>query len=280
MAQEDKRKEHYIPRFYLRRFSIDKKCIYRYDISSGEQKSVPIRTICYENDLYEFKNDNGEYVYRNLLENIFGEYEVEFSKVFNNIESKAKIKANYYTNCFLSHIEKVLLRFFISTTIIRNPDTLKAAYETAIELYGDNITEISAKNKALEYCLPIYRELSLDEKNILITFTKLLQNMSFQIGFTEKDAIWTSDNPVVLYGEQQPAKIEEVILALSPNLVLYMKPYEKTKKGCYNRLVELESKDIRLFNRDIIKNCKRWIYSQKTLTENQIKWIIKERGKL
>ena len=66
-------KEHYIPQFYLKNFSFDKKNIYQFDILKGKQIENPvlIRKICFEKNLYEFKNEKGEFENRNLIEKSF-----------------------------------------------------------------------------------------------------------------------------------------------------------------------------------------------------------------
>lgn len=280
MEQGPTRKEHYIPRFYLKSFSADDKSVYGYNVLSGEQKILGINKICYENDLYEFKENSGEYINQNLIENWFRFFEEEFSKVFKSIFSKAQYKANYNTNSFLSPKEKALLTFFMVTIIGRNPDTLKIAQETVIDLLGDSITDISAKNIALQKCLPIYQEFNPEDKNLIMKFMKIFEDMSFQIGFSDKELLWTSDSPVVLFGNNETLKLDEAILPISPQLILYMKPYEKTTKERYNHLLKLNSADKTFFNRDIVTHCKQWIYSKSPLTEKQIIWINKERSKL
>ncbi|MDE6706640.1 MAG: DUF4238 domain-containing protein [Oscillospiraceae bacterium] len=272
--------EHYVPQFYLKQFSPNGERIYQYDVISGKQShaSVPIKSICYEKHLYEFKNNLGKYVCRNLIEKCFGVYESEFAKTFRSIQSKIRYEANYHTLSFLSSEEKAFLIFFLSTIIVRSPDVLQAAQETAMEFFGDQITKTSARNLALQTCLPIYKMLDIKERNLLNPVMGFFDNMSFQIGVADKDVFWTSDRPVILYGNNQLAKPDEVIMAISPHLALYMKPYKKTKQDRYNRLVSLDKKDIEYFNRAIVIHCKRWIYSKAPLTNSQIKWISKERG--
>lgn len=271
--------EHYIPQFYLKQFSPNGDKIYQYDILSPDSSStfVPTKSICYEKNLYEFKNDSGEIIHRNLIEKHFGTFETEFARVFRSIISKSKIEKNYQTCSFLDKKEKALLVFFMTTLIIRNPEILLIAKDTALEFFGEQLTETNAKNLALDTCLPIYKELDPNKRNILLSFMKLFEKMSYQIAVTTEERIWTSDNPVILHGKNQPNKLEEVIFPINPNLVLYMKPYERTNKDCYNRLTEMEPQDIDFVNGNITMNSKRWIYTYSPLTDEQKKWIAKVR---
>lgn len=271
--------EHYIPQFYLKQFSSDGEKIYQYDILSPNSSSVkvPTKSICYEKNLYEFKNDSGEIIHRNLIEKHLGTFETEFANVFRSIISKSKIEKNYQTCSFLDMKEKALLVFFMTTLIIRNPEILNIAKDTALEFFGNQLSEVNARNFALNTCLPIYKDLDPNERNLLLSFMKPFEKMSYQIAVTGKEKIWTSDNPVILHGKNQPIKLDEVILSINPNLVLYMKPYEKTKRGCYNRLTKMNTQDIDFINGNIVMNSKRWIYTYTPLTDKQKKWIAKIR---
>ncbi len=275
--------EHYIPQFYLKQFSpnpIDKnkETIYQFDVLLGKQTPVLIKSICYEKNLYEFKNDSGDYVHRNLIEKVFSVIEGESSNIFRSIQSKTKSEGNFYTHSFLSKKEKAVLIFFLSTMILRNPDVLQTMKDFVAEYASEKASETSIRNFTLQTCLPIYKTLDPNERNILNGFMNLLSDMSFQIGVTNKEALWTSDRPVVLLSYNQPDCIDELIFPMSPSISLYMKPYEKSKKDRYNRLSILRKEDIQYANSAIVKHCKRWIYSKSPLTEKQIEWIKRERN--
>lgn len=181
--------EHFIPQCYLKQFSSDEEHIYQYDVLSDKQTPVPVPTksVCYQKHLYEFRDSSGVFAYRNLIERSFGIYEEEFAKTFRSIISKSRIEANYCTLCFLSTKEKALLVFFLSTMIVRNPDVLQAAQETALECFGDQITKISARNLALQTCLPIYKALDIEERNLLNPVMRFFEDMSFQVGVVNSE---------------------------------------------------------------------------------------------
>jgi len=225
--------EHFIPQFYLKQFSPDREHIFQFDVLSGKQTPVAVSTksICYQKHLYEFRNDDGEFLYRNALEHLLGRYEIEFAKVFKSIQSKASSCIGFQSLNFLSDNEIAMLSVFLTTLIARKPEVLQAGVDVAKEI----------------------------------------------LGVTQKPVFWTSDNPITLYGKYPPLKPDEVVFPLSPCLVLYMMPYEKTKPECYNRLVELSERDVEFINHSTAAHCQRWIYSQSPLSEEQKKWIANQR---
>lgn len=275
--------EHYIPQCYLKQFSPDAEKIYEYDALNKKQIPVPVPTesICYEKNLYEFKDASGAYVYRNLIEKNFALFEGEFANTFRSIRSKIHNEANYQTLSFLTEKEKALLVFFLSTMILRRPDILKAAQDYAMEYFGNKVTEISARNFVLQTCLPIYKKLDVEEQNLLNPIMKFFDDMSFIIGVTDKRTILTSDNPIVLFRDNgENYHPTEVILPLSSCSVLNMTSYSKTKRNCYNRLYKMKNEDIRYVNQAVVTQCKRWIFSEAPLTDKMIRWITKERSNL
>ena len=63
-------KQHYIPQFYFRNFSEDQKRIYQINLKEiTSSKLVPIESICFKKNLYELRDDNDEYIHRNMIEN-------------------------------------------------------------------------------------------------------------------------------------------------------------------------------------------------------------------
>lgn len=269
-------KQHYIPQFYLKQFSEDGKRIYQYNVETGVKSIlVPIKSICYEKNLYEFQDKNKNPIHENLIENTLMKYEGIFSNTIKSIKSKASCEENFFTQCFLSTKEKALLIFFLSFQILRNPEIINAAQETALEVFGESISDNSAHNLALKYCLPIYKELNLKDKNLLNSTIRLFEDMSFQIGVTDAEQILTSDNAVILHGTNFESKLEEAFFPLTPTMVLYMKPFHKTKKGYRNHLVYLDSDDVKYINQSIVEHCKKWIFSKTALTNKQIEWINK-----
>ena len=172
--------EHFISQFYLNRFSSKKK-IYQFDLLNLKKYDdpVPVKSICFEKNLYEFRNEDGTIIHTNLVENSLHNYETQFAKVFDSICKKAKIEDNYSTLCFLTKMEKAYLFLFMTIIVLRSPDVINAAQETAKEFANSDISDITARNIALQICLPIYKELKLEEAPIFKAILQLFVDKSF-----------------------------------------------------------------------------------------------------
>ena len=71
-----KKRQHYVPQFYLRNFSKDEHYIYIYNLKSGKIEEGPISRTC-EKKYFYGKDDEFE----NILERI----ETDHSKIIHNI---------------------------------------------------------------------------------------------------------------------------------------------------------------------------------------------------
>lgn len=271
-------REHYIPQFYLRNFSSDQKRIYQYEIGSNKpSKLVPIESVCCVDDLYEFKNDDGEITDRNRIEKAFAVFEGEFHNVISSIVSKARHTENLYTPCFLTQKEKAMLVFFLATSVLRTPTMVDEAQKAALKFFGDTISKQDARNLVLQELFPIYKELNGDDKNALYPTLKWFENMSFHIGVTWWDCLVTCDRPVIVRGNHKVFQPEGVLFPLTPNLALTMLTIKKTRACNRNKLAYLDGYSINVLNSEIIANCNRWIFSKDEITSEQIKFIEKVR---
>lgn len=100
------KKQHYIPRVYLQGFSPDyykrvpermenRKRVWRYDIGKQQSNLVDVGSICFEENLYEFRGANNTFVYRNFVEKFFSKLERDFSIYRKSIEVKlSRIRSN------------------------------------------------------------------------------------------------------------------------------------------------------------------------------------------
>ncbi len=96
------------------------KCtIYCYDLEKRKQsKAIPIKSVCYEKNLYEVLDNNGNVVLQNYIEKVFGKLEAEFSKYRNMLERKAFLPENYSSHMFLKHEEKAFWATYITLQLL------------------------------------------------------------------------------------------------------------------------------------------------------------------
>lgn len=277
--QNPTRAQHYIPQFYLKHFSPDSKRIYQYNVRAGKQTpvSVPINSICFEKNLYEFQDSEGKIVKQNLLEKRLSVFEGMFAQAFRSIITKTNDPLCLFSNCFLTPQEQASLIVFISTLILRHPIILNAGIETAKESIGNGIQQYQAKNLTLQMCLPLYRKISIDEKNIFNEIISWFEEMSFQVYVSSKDVFFTSDHPVVIIGSHSPHHIEELFLPITPRIMLHMMPEADTPEFYRNRMLSLTNKALKIICQEYSAHCNNWVYSKAPLTEQQIQMIEKGR---
>ena len=279
--------EHFVPRVYLKGFSEvkvkskkEKALIWQYCLKSMRQipTQVDVESVCADKNLYEFRNEKGEIIYTNMIENLLGIIEGIFADTMRSINRKAFDKRNLKTSCFLTADEKSELAIYIAIQQLRFPwfideleDEIKKKYENILE-------KTSIRNLAIISSLPIYKSLSDNDKSVLLNYFDRLSNMAYFIGVSNDDCIITSDNPSALLYDDNHEELVEVIFPLSSKLVLIMKPFTRTKPGFRNRLIELSKENIEYINQITIRMCKQWIYSRNPLSHEQIDWIMEDRS--
>lgn len=272
--------QHFIPQCYLNQFSTYKEYIYQYDVLSKKQipSPVPIKSICYQKNLYEFTDEKGKFIYRNMIEHILVILEGIFADTMRSIRRKAFNKNNFKTSCFLDSGEKNYLAIYMTIQQLRLPWFIDDLENEIKKKYENILEDSSIRNLAVLTSLPIYKNLNINEKNILLDYFKLFGEMSYFIGVSNNDCIITSDNPVTLLFDDSYEHLVEVIFPLSSKMVLYMRPVSQTEIGCKNRLIELTSENIEYINQITIRMSKRWIYSKQPLTKEQTEWIASDRS--
>lgn len=287
--------QHYIPRMYLRRFSEiktvnnkEKELIWQFNVETMQQipTQVNIERICYKENLYEIRDIDNSFVNQNAIEKLLGDYEKVFSDNIGSIEKKASCEQNYRTRCFLSDKEKTLLLVFMTLQILRMPRTLQCAEEVANEIFGNNLKANQAKNIAILNCLQIYESLDVNEKNIFFYIVRWFEDMSFIIGKSESENFFTCDKPIYLLHKNKDtidffnSQLQEIIFPLSSNLVLWMRPFDKTTPDYRNRLVKLNNHGVEKVNGSIAISSQKWIYSKYQLTTDEIALIKEAKQKI
>lgn len=231
-------KQHYIPQVYLRGFSPEysrkrenysksKYTIYCHNINGKKQclQAVPIKSICYKKNLYEITGNQEEVLFPNYLERFFSAIENMFGNYRDKLERKAFLESNYYTRCFLTREEKAFWVTFIIIQILRLPQTLNIAEVVSRKTLGEEINVKQAKNIARILCLPFFRELEEESKELFV-FNKLfepMKTMSFGVGVDREKKVITSDKPVYILAEKFPCdEYEEIIFPISSELCLFL----------------------------------------------------------
>lgn len=255
-AENITKKQHYIPQVYLRGFSpeymdkdnevsLSRYTVYCHDLTKEAQsyKSVPIKSVCYKNYLYEVTGHNGEIVLPNYLEKFFSILEKMFSEYRYKLERKVFIKENYITNYFLTQEEKSFWITYILIQILRMPKILELAEQVSLETWKEELTNKQIQNIARFFCLPFFKEITEGNKETRL-FEYLfnpMKNMSFGIGVDVQGRIITSDKPVFVHSKVFPCEeYERIIFPISAQICLFMFGNEDKKILPKNFLFPIE----------------------------------------
>lgn len=290
LLENKTKKQHYIPQVYLRGFSPqykkgkgekphkDKYRIYAYDLKKNESsQEIPIKSVCYEDYLYEIRNDEGGFISKNYLENFLGKLEENFyPKYRNKLESKAFLEENYETNCFLTQEEKKFWVTYMIIQILRLPSALNAVTETIKENAAVTLSDVQAKNAARGYCLPFFSSIGEKEGRIIKALFEPMGNMNFGVGVDLQGKIITSDNPVYIELSQWPCdEYDIIIFPISAQLCLFLFGNENKKNTRKNFLFAINEKHREFIVSSLASNAIRKLYSNHELTEIEREYIKK-----
>ena len=244
-GSEITKKQHYIPQVYLRGFSpeygnndipVSKHTVFCHDLTGRNQfrDPIPIKSICYEKDLYEVTGRDGEIVLPNHLEHFFSIIENMFGKYRCEHENKAFLEENYKTKCFLTNEEKAFWMTYIIIQMLRMPKALQLAENLSLKIWENEINTKQAKNIARMYCLPFFREMEENNSEELAVFNALLNpmvTMTFGVGVDRQAKIITSDKPIYVYAQEVPCtEYKKIIFPISAKVCLFLYGEEYKKK--------------------------------------------------
>ena len=189
------------------------------------ENSVPIKSVCYEKNLYEVIGDDGDIVCTNYLETCLSGLESMFGKYRSDLEAKAFYEENYQTKSFLKREEKAFWTTYMTIQILRLPETLEIAKNVAMQMFGNEIPEHQLKSAVKAFCLPFFKELSPEEPlaQIFTFFINQMESMNFAVGVDKTRRIITSDNPVFIYSkETSPLEFEKIIFPVSSEICIFL----------------------------------------------------------
>lgn len=280
---EDKitKKQHYIPQVYLRGFSPqyqdktlpnEKDTIYFYDLEKKKQSKidVPIKSICYEEYLYEMRGDAGKFVCDNHLEGFFSRIENMFHTYRDKLERKAFLEENYNTKCFLTKNEKKFWKAYMIVQILRLPNGLDAVEQEIKKHMTYTSDNMLAHDAARWYCLPFFSEINEETGQIIKTLLKPMENMHIGVGVDLQGRIITSDNPVYVETSEWPCdEYNKIIFPISSQLCLFLFGKEEKKMVDENFLFPIGEADREEIIVSLASNAFKKIYLSYKLEEHE-----------
>lgn len=292
------RRNHYIPRFYLKNWSLDGKTIYTYNILVPNAK-VPywtqqsIKNSAIWNDFYTRLAGKKE---MDDFEHWFDrEFEAPSKPIFDKLLSGQKI----------SREESVILSHFVFAQYVRTPAAYiritkqnmqlfpKVIDETALKI-NKNVQKIKndfspqSKNSTEDNLFPMKANLNKQNSTIkieaiigrgsylhnlrhfLTSTLKKVEHHDWQVIHASEDVSFpTSDDPVICMNYRNEHDYDfnggwrrkkcNIIMPLSPHSILFTQVGER---GPYNDL-NYSPKYSRLFRRMIIQHAHRYVYAER-----------------
>lgn len=162
-------KQHYVPRFYLKKFSLNKKTFYRLNKESNQiSKDIPIKTVAQKKRFYDVtlkKNQINEIFLKKYLkkdniciqkeDNIIITLEYWFAKLesliannYNNILITSHYNLSYEAKEILSMLCSLLLNRGIQSRLLFDNKVYKKNYSKRLKKY---IRPLQNENKPLFY---------------------------------------------------------------------------------------------------------------------------------
>lgn len=128
------KRQHYIPQFYLKNFSQDKKRVYIYDKNKGEKEKIRYQTtlkIAHQNNFYTFRSKKGG---KENLEKVFSAFEGKAASIIQKVRNQKQI----------SESDKEKLALFVAFQDTRTP-AFKKRTEAMHTQMGEKIARMSMR---------------------------------------------------------------------------------------------------------------------------------------
>lgn len=236
---------------------------------------IDIEDFCAYDNLYELRNEKGEFLARNYIENMFGKIEAEVGSVLKKINEKSQDGKYLKCTSVLSEYDKSILIILMTMLQFRDPETINYGIKI---LQHDNpkINEREARNFTLMNLLPLGVDSEWDENTIIRTAVKKYFGMEFQIGVTSDDLIITSDRPVVEWPPDENElfnRPQAVMFPLTSKLVLNLFPILNTQQMGRSFFYVLNEGQIRDVQINVTSCARRWIFSRNAITNEQLEII-------
>ena len=274
--------QHYIPQTYLKGFSSDSKHVYEFNLTKDAPivKPVDISSICRDKYIYEVRDEHGELINPNYIENKLSEYERQFTEHRNLLLSKASIKENYQTRSFLSREEKNFWIFYAALNIMRNPITLNGMQKIFGDEFNGRLSEQEARNLAVAYCLPFFKEPDEHEMNAFVFFIQVLLQKVLIVGYSEEGNLFTSDH--AMYGAANKKVIifpqfGRLWFPITSNCGLIYCDPELTNRSNRNRLIPIFEDEVRELNKGIAYIASQMVLSKYPFSKEDIDLIQEAR---
>lgn len=298
MKKKEPKRQHYVPKFYLRRFS--KKCdnkeeIYVYDKIRDNVFKTNIKNVALENDFYT----NTDFEDKYFLEKFFGKnieplMESRLKEVVQICSSYKVISSNYIIPDRL----KSDLAYIIAFQFLRGKYTLEAAYRIAPRIAREMISQARAISgyKNFDFYQNLYEMVT--EKTFIKNsmwkqmfipermdyYAAAFYNKYWFFCVFDEDVLLTCDSPVIVKDsktkETKPfhvgliQKDTVIYFAISPRLMIVLYPENLKLSALDCKIFAIDDESfVDEYNRANVDQCNSQVYSK---SEELLKSVIKK----
>lgn len=286
-----KKKQHYVPQFYLKSFCDESGKLTAFDPIRKKFKRITPQNICFENNLYETPtSDCNEgsvsYINCNYIENIFGKYEGDFASLQRKILAVGTEKNK--NDVILNIDEEKLFFHFIANMLVRNPVSMKKMGIDSLsedfketEFYVETTHKLKERGKSevdsIILCvlksLCLTKEYSNDGLDLLI---EEISKIDYYFLVAKEREFITTDHPVCFESDffNKTENSNSLYMVLSPHVVVQFgnHSYSKFKR---NRMILIPENLVDELNKSIIEkqHYYKWIIAH---SQSAIEKAIKE----
>ncbi|WP_448922870.1 DUF4238 domain-containing protein [Holdemanella biformis] len=298
MKKKEPKKQHYVPKFYLRRFSKkndNKEEIYVYDKIRNNFFKTNIKNVALENDFYT----NTDFEDKYFLEKFFGKnveplMESILKEVVQICSSYKVISSNYIIPDRL----KSDLAYIIAFQFLRGKYTLEAAYRIAPRIASELINQFREISGYQDYDLyqnlyemvtektfiknTMWKQMFIQER--MNYYAAAFYNKYWAFCVFDEDVLLTCDSPVIVRDSKTKETKPFHVGLIQKDTVIYFAVSPRLLIVLYSKNLELRVIDCKIFgmndealvdeyNRANVDQCKSQVYSK---SEELLKNVIKK----
>lgn len=267
-----KKKQHYVPRFYLKCFtSNNSDQLFVLDKESNKIFQKNVLEVCEQNYYYSYKeNDSCYEAYNFMVEDNLAKKEHEFGIVFDKIINN--IEGHYYHSKNINrliHKDKLVLLEFLYYQTLRVPKYIDKLYingVTFLKKLNKKYNYVQTKKEMINYIKKILFPMLFDNIHEFISIMNKRNWAFFIIDKNINEYFISSDNPVIIVNSEINVEkvgiidpMTEISIPISNKILLSIRETYINYKQEYHVITSIDR--IRAINKIIKDNSMRFVYS-------------------
>lgn len=273
------KQQHYIPQFVLKNFQNEDNNILLADAKRFPMKAIKssFNKVMREKDFYEIKDDNGNYILRNYIEDIYSRIEGDIKPSYQEFIDLSKY--DDFQDKFVELIRKERwpeiesnLLLYLIITLIRSKKVKKLVYENSNlkgrEKYIMYLLFTTSQAQTIKYAKRMYKDQELEnilhfiksctEQPLKSLFERIMSKYQIRVHRAlGNKKFFLSDNPVIV----QKFEGEDYHLPISPEVCIGLVPikFKGDKVLIDNHVYNISDENVDRINEQSILNTDRMI---------------------